>query len=423
MKLPSHKGRLLPLAIAFSGPVVVLTLVRIFVVNMPFLDEWQWSPMMVHLRLGQIDWSEIWPLHNEQRIVVPSLVAMALAAIRHNWVITRETTFSVGILFATLGVWWAVIVKLVPAPRREWVLALISLLASSLTQAENWTWGFQLSFFISNLCAAVITLSFVMADRRWSLPIGLVALIVAAHSIGFGLTGTLSGMLYYALRRERWKFVTWTVVSTIIVFSYVHDFQAGLYHPIEAPLLARILMTVNFALVVLGAPIGRSSGTLWCGLLGLTALIGVTAYGFMAMRGSEERKGSVVLLALAAMPVVGAFEIAYGRLFEGLGAALGGRFTTPISLLWIALSLAVSRLDARPMRLATIGAIPLAVFWIASQIAGYDEFRDRSLALFAAGQVIPRWDRATEDEFRPLWPAEVFLDSLHTVGDGPFFTP
>jgi hypothetical protein len=419
-------GRWIPLAIAFGAPIAVLALVRTFVIDVPFLDEWQWTPMIVHSKLGVLSWNDIWPLHNEQRIVVPSLVALGLAAIRHNWVITRETTLSVSIVFATLAVWWAVIGEVVPAPRRAWALALVSLLLSSLTQAENWTWGFQMSFFIANLCAAIIGLSFIMSERQWSLPIAVAALIIATHSIGIGLSATLGGIVFYAMTRQPRKLLTWTAISVLIAILYKHDFQAALYRPFDAPLLTQFVMIVKFVLIVLGAPIARSAGRICCGLVGATAIVVLTLYALTVLTAkvrSRTPTDSAALIALGLVAVCGAIEVAYGRLFDGLDAALGGRFTTPMSLLWITIVLVASRLDGRRSRLAFVGALPLLGLWVASQIGGYAEFEDRTLSLFAAAQVIPRWDKATEDEFPPLWPAEAFLGQLHAVRDGPFGHP
>ncbi len=378
--------------------------------------------MMVHLHQGNVTWTEISRLHSEQRIVVPSLVALAFAALRHSWVIPRETTFSVSLLFATLAIWWIVIVRLVAPARREWTLALITLLACSLTQAENWTWGFQMSFFVANLCAAVMTLGFVMADRPWSLPLGVSALIVGSYSIGFGLTATASGMLFYALNRERWKFAGWAAVSIIILLFYRNDYQSTLYHPVNEPLTSRIADTTHFALIALGAPIARSAGIDWCGLIGFIAIAALTPCVLLPWRRGRISEGSLALVALASMPILGAFEVAYGRLFEGLQAALGGRFTTPTSLLWITLILVAARLRIRT-RFIVPSVIPLALFWCWSQVGGYAEVRDHALSLFAAAQVIPRWNVATEDEFPPLWPAEAELQYLYSIRDGPFYHP
>ena len=134
----------------------------------------------------------------------------------------------------------------------------------------------------------------------------------------------------------------------------------------------------------------------------------------------EVARGRLALAALALMALLGAAEIAYGRLFEGLDAALGGRFTTPMSLLWIAIVILAAQLDPGRMVVAKLCAVPSAAFWMMSQVQGYTEIRDQSLSLFAAAQVIPRWDSATEDELRPLWPAEGELHYLYDIKDGPF---
>ena len=378
---------------------------------------------MVHLREGHQSWSEISAIHSEQNILVPSLFALLLSAIRRGWVITRETSLSVSVLFATLGVWWRVIIQIVPTDRRYWTLALISLLASSLTQAENWMWGFQMSFFISNLCVAVVVLTFVVSDRGWSLPLGIVALVVASYSIGFGLTCTLGGVVFYGITRRKGAFAVWTSVSIVLIVLYRSSYRATLYHPLDGSFAHQLSLMAQFSLIALGAPIARSISEGVCEVLGVVAIALLVMHVRPWLLSLGEDCYDWALLALALMAIIGAMEVAYGRSFEGLGAALGGRFTTPMSLLWISLILMAARTDAKRLRFFAAGVIPLAVLWCGSQLAGYYEFRDRSLALFAAAQVIPRWNTANEDEFPPLWPAETVLVYLHDAGDGPFLIP
>lgn len=421
--LRSAFGTWLPLALAFAAPCMVLLIVRAFVIDVPFLDEWQWTPMIVAWRHGEIAWNEIWPLHNEHRIVVPSLIALLLATPDRAWVITRETTFSVALLFATLAAWWAVIVRIVPAGSRPWTIAVVALLASSLAQAENWVWGFQIAWFIANLCFAIMVWAFVRADERWSVFVAALALVIAVHSTAFGFAAVPAGMVFYALRGEWRQFIGWSLLSLALILSYARDWHPVLYHAVAAPFLVRVWTTELFALTVLGAPIARSTGTVLCACAGfLGVAMAALLVAQVARRPPPERRAFLPLLALAILAVTAALEIAYGRLSSGWEWALGGRFVTPASLLWVGLIIAFTAVvrDIRPAFIAAV-APPIALLWLVNQAAGYAEVRDRSLLLYAQAQAIPRWNVATEDELRVLWPAEVFLGPLNAIHDGPFY--
>lgn len=411
-------GWAFPFAVIFAAPIAVLIIVRTFVVNVPFLDEWQWTPTILQFQQGTLHWPDLFWLHNEQRITVPTIMALLLSSKPHTWVITRETTFSVALVFATLAIWRYVCLLIIPKSRQPWALAAIALLACSLTQAENWVWGFQMSFFFGNLCAAAIALSFLQAQRRWFFVIGLVAMLVYSYSIGFGLTATVSGLVFYSLTRSRYKLTVWAIVSVAVVALFYRDYQASLYQASSGPLLERLANIVLFALVALGSPIARSAGVVASASFGCIAVVVIALYAWRVLRFQSRSKASLAIIAIAVMPILGAFETAFGRLFEGIPAALGGRFTTPTSVLWIVIVFVVARTDL-PFRTLALAIVPLS-FWASSQIYGFGEIRDRSLSLFAAAQVIPRWDDATEDEFAPLWPAEAEFSLLRAAREYPF---
>jgi len=426
-----RRGEALALAATLALPVAVLAISRAYTVNIGYYDDWQWTPMILDMRHGTIPWASMWALHNNHRIVVPDVVALAIARFG-SWSSVRETTFSVGIAVLTQLVWYAVVARAVPAQRRVAAFFLISLLVFSLAQSENWIWGFQIAWFIANLAIAamVYCLTF-RGGVRWAAA-ALACALIAAHSIAYGLDALLAGTVVAALERPRSKvkLVAWIVATVAVWGSYAHDYTRGLTYAPASAGLERAAQTIVYALAFLGAPVARSLGPAVCALVGAIAL-GAYAWCIVAwLRGDRSdggrRHAVLVVLATGLVPVLCALQIAYARLWEGPATALSGRYVMASSLLWIVVIVAGAAGRVTLPRTKAAGAVAVAVClagWAGAQWTGFDDIRSRALDIYAAGQALPSYATATADELKWLFPAEVFAPALDAAKEGPFAEP
>lgn len=419
------------LAVVVLLPLGVLAVARAYTVNVGYYDDWVWSWLIAAMRHGELLWGNMWRLHNNHRIFFPDLVALGLAQ-AGAWSLPRETMFSVATAAFTQGVWFAVVTRLVPVTRRTIVTVAISLLIFSLAQGENWVWGFQIAWFIANLAIAVTVYALTCRDSV-GLSIGaMVAAVIAAHSVAYGLNMLLAGLaVALASRRRRpWEIAAWSILVVAIFLDYVHDYTKGLALAPQMSAPERVVQTLIYAAAFLGSPLTRSFGVVVCAIAGVLLIV---AYAYAVFRWWRLRVASpgdaerlVVPLALAIVPILTALQIAWGRLWEGMPTSLAGRYVTASSLLVIALLIAAALGPfALPRRRAVVASAAAAFVacWCANQLGGLSDIRTRACDIFAAAQALPHYHTsATEDEVARLWPGELVVPLLESLHDGPFAT-
>src|SRR3712207_1731768 len=140
--------------LAIAAPAVLtLVLIAVHGVNTPQLDQWSgMTPLLVEHDRGTLSFADFYAQHNEHRPLVPTAIDFWLAQLT-GWNIRVE-------LFVDYGVALATFVLIVLALRRtldRTAFALAAVVASvvffSPRQHENWLWGWQLEWFLSNLAA------------------------------------------------------------------------------------------------------------------------------------------------------------------------------------------------------------------------------------------------------------------------------
>ncbi len=434
MHIAGRRLELLVLTVALALPIAVFAIVYAYALDVPYLDDWEWTPMIAAFRHGQIPWHDLWELHNGHRTVVADLLALGLA-LDGEWNVRREAIFDVGLALLTQTVWYFVVLRVVPPARRAPAFLAIVLLLFSLAQAENWIWGFQITWFVADLAIAVSVYGLARrGEARWN-AVALGAALAAAHSIAYGIDLLLAGCAVALLARRRAPFeiTAWLVATAVVVLWYAHDFTPGVYQPPATTGLARAVATLAYALMVLGGPVALSGGiwaALGAGMLGC-ALYGYAAYTYARARrsGGEHAELLLVPLALGLISLLTALQIGYSRLFQGYPTALASRYVTVSSFLWIGLVLAYAA-GALPVparlrrwrRLPAVSAALALALWAGAQAGGYALLRERTLYVFAGAQVIPRYASAPEDEIRVIWPGERFAADLDRLHDGPFAT-
>jgi hypothetical protein len=136
-------------------PVVLLIgFVTNFSVNVPIDDEWRLASFFDKIATGNVTFNDFWALHSNHRIVFPKIIIAVLAFVS-RWNINYLLCLSIALAVIT----FVAIYKLSSMQVKNvgddlWHLAniLTCILLFSLVQHENWLWGFQLAWFLVNLC-------------------------------------------------------------------------------------------------------------------------------------------------------------------------------------------------------------------------------------------------------------------------------
>ena len=363
-------GRLVLLGIAWTLPVAIAIFVLCSASNVPIYDEWLWSPLVIAAHDGTLVPAQLWAQQNSHRSVLPTVIALALAALT-GWDTRGEALLSVTLAVVAQICLYALIARRYGRERALAPFVLASVLLYSLAQSENFLWGFQFSWWLVD--ALVLLLVVALAGlpegaRGAARFIGaLLCAIAATFSMIFGFAAWVAGAaMLFAVpgRRAVLLRAVWLLAALACAAAYYHGYQRpvdehGWFLEDAAPWLD----VPQFTLAVLGSPFGLYGGHIVAGVLGALLCVAFVAAAVRARREGEE---TAPWFALFAYAVVVAALTAVGRTAYGLDVAVLSRYTTPATLAWIALIVVAFPLLRRRGALTAL----LSVSFLAANVAG-----------------------------------------------------
>lgn len=326
----------MPLAIAVALPLLLAAFVATQYVDVPMYDEWIWSPLVLALHSGTLQFSDLWAPQGAHRSLVPTALALGLARF-DGWSVRDEALVSVALAALTQALLWYVLRRRSSSVRAAALpFCVASLLLYSLVQSENWLWGFQLSWLLVNLATvAVVALLDAPAAGPLRFAGAVAAALVASFSLVFGLGAWIAGAVMFAARGEWRRAAIWlgcaAVACAVFAYGYAlpHD-EHGWASAATSPLLDG----AQFVLTYLGAPLGVAGGRWTSELLGAVLVV---AGATLLVEAGRAGRDVAAWTALVAFALVAATMEAVGRAGNGVDGALAFRYTTPASLAWIAL--------------------------------------------------------------------------------------
>jgi hypothetical protein len=256
------------LFILYLLPILLLIgFVANFSVNVPVDDEWRLASLFAKIAAGNVSFNDFWALHSNHRIVFPKIIIAVLAFVS-QWNINYPLCFSIGLAILTfIAIYKLSSMQVKNVGDDLWHLAniLTCILIFSLVQHENWLWGFQLAWFLVNLCfvAAVYALSSnqkILPNIRIS--IATVFCFIASFSMAQGLLSWLATIPAVAVlegnaRQKQKRLIIWMLLFVATCAIYAID-----YHPSRKTniisLLSKPLVVIDYFFSLLGSPIVRS---------------------------------------------------------------------------------------------------------------------------------------------------------------------
>jgi len=327
-------------------PVVLLIgFVANFSVNVPIDDEWRLANLFEKIATGNVNFNDFWALHSNHRIVFPKII-IAVLAFASQWNINYQLCLSIGLAVITFIAMYSLSsMQVKNAGDNLWHLAniLTCILLCSLVQYENWLWGFQLAWFLVNLC--FVSAVYALLSNHKLLPyikisIAAVFCFIASFSLAQGLLSWLAAIpavvaLEGNVVEKRKRLILWILLFFATCAIYSID-----YHPSRKTsiilLLNKPLVVIDYFLSLLGSPIVRLSG--------ISALVGLLIFGiflFLAVRfviKISEHREALPWLSIGLFSVLSALFITAGRAeFGAIQAIESSRYTTNSILLLIAL--------------------------------------------------------------------------------------
>ena len=335
---------LLPLAI------LIWTVVQ-YAVAVPYLDQWELVPYLEKMYQGELTFHDLWAQHNEHRIFFPKIIMLLLARLTH-WNIRYE--LAVNILLA-LGI-FAVFIRQVKMTERKlavarlpWAIPAISLVVFSISQYQNWLWGWQLQMFLNLLAAIgviVLLANGAFGWRRFATAVLLA--VVATYSFADGALVWPIGLLLLVVTagvpQRKAAVIGWIGVGTLTLVSYFYHYHKPEEHP---PLGLMFKMPLAYAAYVfkyLGATCAEGLGgdTAKDGVLalviGLPATVVTGWAGWMLIRRKiADVQTLLPYFGLILYSVGSALVTGVGRLGFGSNQALASRYCTMTVPLWVSL--------------------------------------------------------------------------------------
>jgi hypothetical protein len=353
--------------------------------DVPYLDQWEFAVLLGKALEGHTAFQDFWGLHNEHRPLFPRLLLLLLARLSHwniLWELWANLLCGVAIFAVSVYAWQRVAAAKASHAQYPVVLPL-SLLVFSMSQWQNWFFGWQVQEFMQIL-AVMLGLIFLDGDglnaRRVA---GAVAMgIIATFSFASGLVFWPVGLLAILLksqtsrvRRVRWV-LSWTLVSLLVLSAYLYRFRTVDYHPAPWRPAELTASYTHYVLSFLGAPLATYSpvGSMLAGLLGLVLFAGLTVH---LIRSRAAAMRDVALpICLAAFSLGAALMTGFGRIAFGVEQAMSSRYVTLANPLWIAIvilmglegSLVVNQ-GRKTLRRLSISMLALLAFLIVCNAA------------------------------------------------------
>jgi hypothetical protein len=209
-----------------------------------------------------------------------------------------------------------------------------------LAQWENWTWGWQVIFFMNALGGVVAVWGLSRWPADWRGPaVAFGAAMLSTFSLANGLVllGILPlGVLLGRHSRRGLVALALVVLGGAVLWLYFKGYSKPAHHPDILYFTAHPAEYLAFVLVYLGAPVGawRPKPALVSGLLGLGVLWDRLAG---SGGGIRQRERHPAVAPPGRVRSGGQRRRGAGRAGFGTNQALASRYTTFSGLFWISL--------------------------------------------------------------------------------------
>lgn len=333
-KIPLYILTALPLA------YLIFTISR-YGFKFPYYDQWDLVPFLVKPSEQPLTFTELFTQHNEHRPFFPRLIWLNMARLT-NWDISYELALNIilGIsIFTLLLVQLKKTAIKISFPNLYFLIPLISILIFSLSQWQNWAWGWQISLFISILASVfgLFALTNFPSSSKWfitSLLMGIVAVFSFASGISYLVTGLLVTAIYPKdkIHKLNIKMLIWITLGTILLILYFLNFHKPNHHPPYASFQTAKDFIVYF-FIYLGSPLAAFIAPL-AFVLGICCLI-LALYLPIVLVKFINFEVLLPYISLSVFSIISALITDFGRVGYGSTHAITSRYISLSTLIWI----------------------------------------------------------------------------------------
>lgn len=334
-------------AVLFLPLVFTFFFVYRFGLTIPYYDQWELVPLLEKMHNHTLTFVDLWKQHNEHRIIFPKILMLLLARLS-NWNIFLELCTNM-VLATFTFLFLLSILRSTSEITSFWLKMFFSLMIFSIVQWENWSWGWQIQFFLSVLGTVIA----IWAANKWQgkavgLAITILAAVLSSYSFSIGLL-TWPVVLVVLLLQKKWKrkhIIILILACIATVLLYYHKYTKPVQHPQILFFLDNPLVFIRYVLTYLGASIAYSDSPLsWtyslASIMAIVVLVLISWAIFNIWRFDRQKLSRLSpWLALALYACLSACATGLGRAGFGWKQALQCPRYTTISL-FLPLSAAV----------------------------------------------------------------------------------
>ncbi|OGG20562.1 hypothetical protein A3D03_00900 [Candidatus Gottesmanbacteria bacterium RIFCSPHIGHO2_02_FULL_40_13] len=324
-------------------PLIILTiLIFKYYVGVPFWDEWDFVGLLQKSYLSKVNFSDFSSYHNEHRPFFPRLILLGLAYLTGYRILPElilNLLLAIGI-FISLFYLFKLIFSAFRIKNYLQFVPVISLVVFSLTQWENWLWGWQVQIFL-NLFTVVTGLKILSLRKIKSSNLlkGMFLGIVATFSFANGLIYWIIGLIILKFKKQKNKniiLIFWSAFSILVFFLYTHLSPGSEALKANFSVQNIFLLTI-YIFAFIGAPLVsmNGAGALVAGLTGVLFFI----YLIIIARKLLLQKITLFMpiIALSSYSLMSAFLTSLGRYRLGLLQAISSRYVSFSNLFWLSL--------------------------------------------------------------------------------------
>jgi hypothetical protein len=338
--------------VALVPLLFLIWVVAQYSVNVPFVDQWDFVPLLEKMYQGNLTFHDLWAQHNEHRILFPKILLLLLARLTH-WNIRCEMAVNVILALGIFAVFLHqvnITGRRLAVARLPWAVPAISLAVFSLSQYENWLWGWQLQMLLNLLAvlgAIVLLTNVVFGWRRFAAAafLGVVANYSFANGALIWPIGLLLLFVVTAGVPQRKAAISgWIGVATLTLASYYYHYQKPEDHPSLISIFKMPLAYAAYVLKYLGGMCAQGLGGDTAGdgifafIIGLVVTV-VTAWAVWVLlrRKIADLRTLLPYFGMILYTVGSALVTGVARIGFGSNQALASRYCTMTVPFWVAM--------------------------------------------------------------------------------------
>lgn len=417
-------------------PLYLFVLLKQYVVNVPFWDQWEFVTIIQKSNEGDLGAADFFAQHNEHRLVFPRIFMYMLAKISH-WNVNYEVAFSF-ILALISFVFLAQILRKTLDSRRMYYAGLIvlSLVFFSPIQWENWLWGWQIQWFLNVLGVIVSVWALVVwrTSPSKKLILAAAACTLATYSLGSGMFAWLICLPIVFIDKNLKKHaLKWIGAAVLIIGVNYINYHSIAGHTSSKSIIARPDIFLHYITVYVTRPVNFDF--FLAPLTGALLIISTLLIGYSIIRWHRKQLYTTLLpwLCFAAYGILAALSTAVSRLSLGVEQAYSNRYITLSNFILIALIVVLikvievsseKRMTEKFIKAFSIVALSMIVLLVGlNYIKGKEQMANQSAHLVKVKNCADYAVSASDDCLLKLYPDKdivwvrlQYLRSIHWGG-------